>query len=486
MKRRFFLIQAISLASLSAHAQFVTSGGNTTTSNNVGVGTASPAFKLSVAGTTPSTRTVAINATPVFYFPVEGSNGIAGSLALGNGLRLQELWGNSNTVVGRDAGLSLEQGFTNTATGSNALRMATDGSANSAYGNYVLMNAVNTDSESVSSVYNAVFGYASMLYNTVGGTNSAAGALALMANTSGAVNTAGGYLAMQNNTTGYWNVALGSSALYNNTTGNFNMALGTSADVLDGNLSNAAAIGAFALVGKSNAIVLGDTTKPTQVGIGTAYPGYMLDVRASVNPVRLRGLQAGNLVSDYLVTADANGVLRRIPVSSIGGGGSSVNAGQGLTFDGGTMMLGDYCGNGGGQFEQSHEINMNNFDLYFNTNELAKIYMGPSYCQPLTTRLEITAHGLGNEINEYDVSRPSLSGLRFTDLTAKSELIENMYRGVLSLDEDGDVIWVQDCCNAAKGATQYEEVKNAADDLEAEIEMLKNMLQSQNTASADQ
>jgi len=93
------------------------------------------------------------------------------------------------------------------------------------------------------------------------------------------------------------------------------------------------------------------------------------------------------------------------------------------------------------------------------------------------TRLEIGAKGL-DIINGYDTKRASPSGLRFTDLTAKDEPIENKYNGVLSLDEDGDVIWVRECCSKGKAANteDYEELKNTVDELKAQVAELRNAL----------
>ncbi len=132
---------------------------------------------------------------------------------------------------------------------------------------------------------------------------------------------------------------------------------------------------------------------------------------------------------------------------------AQVNGEQGVTSDGNnTVFLGDDCGKGGSPFKKDREINMDNLNLYFNSSEIGKLYMGiAGDCRKLDTRLEISAKGLPY-VNGYDISRPSPSGLRFTDLTAKDDPIKPKYKGVLSLDEDGDVIWVESpCCDGGGG-----------------------------------
>lgn len=78
-------------------------------------------------------------------------------------------------------------------------------------------------------------------------------------------------------------------ALDNNTTGNRNTAIGYLADVATGNLENATAIGTYARVASSNAIVLGAVKGVnsfpynTNVGIGTISPdtSAMLDLTST-------------------------------------------------------------------------------------------------------------------------------------------------------------------------------------------------------------
>ena len=137
-----------------------------------------------------------------------------------------------------------------------------------------------------------------------------------------------------------------------------------------------------------------------------------------------------------------------------GGGGGAVSADQGVTLDGAsTVVLGDDCGNDGGRFNSDREINMNHRNLYFHSGRdgesRGKLYMGGEDCKELHTRLEISSAGLPAS-NSYASPDPSLSGLRFTDLTSDHPPIPNQTEGVLSLDRDGDVIWVQTCCSSGK------------------------------------
>jgi hypothetical protein len=82
---------------------------------------------------------------------------------------------------------------------------------------------------------------------------------ALSSNISGYYNTANGSAALMNNTMGNFNTASGISALGSNTTGTPLTCIGYSCDVAADGLSNATAIGAYAAVGESNALVLAST-----------------------------------------------------------------------------------------------------------------------------------------------------------------------------------------------------------------------------------
>jgi trimeric autotransporter adhesin len=109
---------------------------------------------------------------------------------------------------------------------------------------------------------NTVSGAGALTYNTTGSYNAANGARSLIANTTGNANTASGFQALKFNTTGGFNTASGGGALTYNTSGSYNTALGYIAgpDATQTGLTNATAIGARAVVGESNALVLGSST----------------------------------------------------------------------------------------------------------------------------------------------------------------------------------------------------------------------------------
>ena len=135
-------------------------------------------------------------------------------------------------------------------------------------------------------INNIAAGPSALYANTSGGWNTAVGPTALTKNTTGASNAALGTGALGNNTTGGSNTAVGGVALTSNITGSYNTGLGYGAgpDVNSSALTNATAVGAFAVVSKSNALVLGGTgANAVNVGIGTATPNSTLDVHGAAN-----------------------------------------------------------------------------------------------------------------------------------------------------------------------------------------------------------
>jgi hypothetical protein len=172
-----------------------------TPDGNVGIGTAAPGQKLSVAGGVEST-------TGGFRFP----DGTTQTTAARSGAAY-------NNAFGVGSLGSVTSGTSNAAFGDGALNATTTGSNNVAVGTWTLV--ANTTGSA-----NAAGGLSALAANTTGNNNTASGAWALTNNTSGSDNTATGYFALASNTTACCNTATGSSALYYNTTGTFNTANG--------------------------------------------------------------------------------------------------------------------------------------------------------------------------------------------------------------------------------------------------------------------
>jgi len=178
-----------------------------------------------------------------------GPNDVVGNLTMVNstattgnilkgGVLFLHNFGTDNTFVGKNAGNLTTSGLgRNTALGVNALINNTTGYLNTASGESALLS------------------------NTTGFSNTASGRFALLSNNTGTNNTASGASALINNTTGSLNTAIGIEALNNNGTGGSNTAIGALANVCNfcGNLTNATAIGANAVVDASNKIRLGNT-----------------------------------------------------------------------------------------------------------------------------------------------------------------------------------------------------------------------------------
>jgi hypothetical protein len=219
-------------------------------SGKVGIGSTSPAGTLDVNGNTFTRGTFNLNQT---------TSSSVGVINIGSVPFIHACCsGASNTFVGFNAGNFTTTGSQNTVVGTDALLKIGSGNANTAIG----VNA--------------------LISNTSGSLNTAIGVGSLNNNTFGHDNTAIGFNALYSNTTGFFNTAVGEAAGVNNGTGSKNTALGYGADVCC-NLTNATAVGAFATVGESNALVLGCTNcqfgaSPPNVGIGNANPNAKLDI----------------------------------------------------------------------------------------------------------------------------------------------------------------------------------------------------------------
>ena len=163
---------------------------------------------------------------------------------------------------------------------------------------------------------NTASGVAALISNQTGNSNTAFGALALQSLSTGSSNTAVGFNTLAGTSgdgsgNGYGNTGIGYEALLQNGTGSYNTAIGVlalygygSANTAVGagagppysstSIYNSTAIGAFASVTESNALVLGGITgingcttanncASVSVGIGTTAPAATLDVRDNGN-----------------------------------------------------------------------------------------------------------------------------------------------------------------------------------------------------------
>jgi len=268
---------------------------NTTTSGNTAIGS-----EALYSDTTGSLNTVTgYNAlssnTTGTENTVSGAGGmylnITGSQNTATGK--EALWGNTsgghNTANGAYALYSSSTGYDNTATGFKALYSNTAGGNNNTAtgsmalfsnttGTYNTANGFQTLYTNSTGSDNTAVGYAS-LYTNNGLQNSGFGDRTLTLNDTGNYNTATGYTALYDNVSGTGNTGVGWGALYSNTTGNYLTCIGYNCSASLPGLSNATAIGAHAVVGQSNSLVLGGTGEwVVNVGIGTTTPSNILTI----------------------------------------------------------------------------------------------------------------------------------------------------------------------------------------------------------------
>lgn len=227
---------------------------------------------------------------------------------VGMGTGYSNTEGRQNTFVGRGAGgdnttgsdnafFGAFAGLRNTTSGNTFIGnrsgwQTTTGGNNTIIGNYA--GSTNTTGQA-----NVFVGVNSGLQNTIGTDNTFLGIHSGTTNSQGNFNTLIGRGAGYNNTTGSNNTFVGVNTGLGNTTGNNNTFIGREANSSGANaagLINSVAIGAFAKVSISDAIVLGDTTNTNiKIGIGTAAPRYPLDVKGNVN-IRKTGNTPGKLI----------------------------------------------------------------------------------------------------------------------------------------------------------------------------------------------
>lgn len=234
-------------------------------------------------------------------------------------------------------------------------------------------------------INNTGFGWNVLAANTTGNHNTATGNFTLQSNNTGMYNAAHGMNAMAFNSTGNFNSAHGSTALYLNTTGNNNTATGFQAMRQNSAGSENAAHGFEALLnnttGSHNTADGYQALQTNTTGSLNTALGFMADAGFS-------GLSNASAIgANAMVMASDNMIL----------GDNRVNVGIGLSGIGG----------------------------------------GPG------NKLEINFSTAGNFATPNTCGGTGYSGLRFTDLTSASVPCVNPGTGVLTVDNNGDVILVQ-------------------------------------------
>jgi hypothetical protein len=256
----------------------------------------------------------------------------SGVITLGGYPFINDMAGNENLFIGVDAGGAFQSNGNssyNTAVGSLALYSNTSGVNNVAIGGEALR--ANTSGR----------------FNVAVGTGAAAGI------TTGQLNTSMGEESFQANTTGSSNVAIGFFTGAMNTTGSNNTFLGANANAGAEDLTYATAIGSAAIVGESNAIVLGPAgSGAPAVGIGTAAPTHTLDVVD-------RGTGSAAIYASSTVVADTAVYGISTAASGVGSNGGFFSSASPL----GSGVVGSNLSGGYGGYFQG-----NNYAGYFAGN----------------------------------------------------------------------------------------------------------------------
>lgn len=230
---------------------------------------------------------------------------------------------NKLTVIGGDAlintlvvGLGTGSISNNTAIGVTSLNANTTGSLNTGLGAYTLLtNTTGTN--------NTAVGTSSLQLNLGGSHNTAVGSLSLSGNSSGTQNVGVGYNVLTANTTGSFNVAIGytagngTSGVYSNnvfigykaadniTTGaNANIVIGNDIDLQSAGGSNQLTIGN--LIFGTGLTSTGTTVSTGNIGIGVAAPSARLHLPAGTATAGTAPLK---LTTGTALTTPADGAL---------------------------------------------------------------------------------------------------------------------------------------------------------------------------------
>jgi hypothetical protein len=277
MNRILSTISALVITSAS-FGQAITDNGT-----NVGIGNASPAFKLDVNG--------GINLSAGNRITFGGGNALhtngVENVAIGQLAGQSITTGRRNAFIGTGAGRLLTSGELNAFIGYGAGEFATTGSSNSLIGyqagRLLSSGGFNTfigqraGYSTSTGANNVAIGTQSGYSLTTSGQNVLIGRDAGYSVSTGAANTVLGWQAGYNTTVGADNAFVGRRAGFSNTTGSNNTYIGPNSGGSP-TLTNATAIGANASVTTDNSLVLGNNAN---VGIGTSAPEAKLHVEGN-------------------------------------------------------------------------------------------------------------------------------------------------------------------------------------------------------------
>ena len=214
-----------------------------------------------------------------------GSTG-SDNIGIGYQTLYHNVSGINNIAIGNESSRGLVSGVTGTdniSMGYRALYTIRGGSNNVASGYETLFNTT-TGGNNIAIGYQSFRGGAGT-FGVTGSNNISLGYQSLFNNTSGANNVSLGTGSLLATTTGFNNVGIGNQTLDTCVNGNNNTCIGSSSDLLSGALSFATAIGAGAIVGSNNSVVLGRTGSDN-IGIGVTNPTAKLHV---IGPTILNG-----------------------------------------------------------------------------------------------------------------------------------------------------------------------------------------------------
>jgi hypothetical protein len=269
-----FIFQTADVTTSGSTPQAITTKMTLTANGRLGIGTTAPAESLDIVG--GNLQIAASTSTPT------GNIYQAGSLLL-------TTRGGRNIYFGPSSGnlTASAAAQDNTAVGNGTLNLVNTAAKNTAFGSGALAAMVSSNN-------NTAIGYGALTAST-GSNNTAVGFDALKSMVSGGTGTALGNNA-GSNATGNDNTFVGNNAGTSVTGGAQNTIIGRGSSTsgiingtgntflgylakASGDFNNSTAIGENAIVGQSDAIVLGDSTDASlKVGIMTNTPAATLDV----------------------------------------------------------------------------------------------------------------------------------------------------------------------------------------------------------------